>query len=257
MKKLALILSTAFVVSSAQAQPNSEEHYSEDQWEFELGVGAASYNSLYKGVKKQNAALPLIGVRYNEFFFDGGAVGYEFYQDEEQSAYVSIGMDDPFDGERSDSKNKAISRLGDVDSGVNLSVGGEVITSVGLVSAKISADVSGEHDGASVSVGWAVPIELEKLTVMPNVEFTWASEDLVNHYYGVSTKQAAKSGLAKHSTGSATIASVGVNAEYMMTDQWSLLGGMSYTKYSGNINKSTLTQRDDSTDAFLGVIYRF
>ncbi|MGB1239098.1 MAG: MipA/OmpV family protein, partial [Pseudomonadales bacterium] len=234
-------LAVAAIICSSTVLADMDREPERDTWEIELGVGAASYKPLYKGFDSEVQALPMFAVRYNEFFLDGPSVGYEFYSSERMSAYTSIGLDDPFSGERSDSDDAGVKALGDVDSGVNLTTGGEMFTPVGLLSASISRDVSGEHDGISASLEWAVPFEYEALTLLPNAQISWASKDLVNHYYGVSAKQAAKSGFAQYSASSTTTYSVGVNAEYQLSDHWVLMGGLSYTQYGSAVADSPLT----------------
>lgn len=219
-----------------------------------LGLGAGFSESIYQGIDDDTQALPLFDIEYGNFYLSGLEAGYRYYETDTVSLYAAIAGDD-LDGERTDSAQ--LRDLGDVDSGTNLKLGAELETDIGILELSVMQDLSDEHEGTQVSFGWGVPlVEKGRFSLMAEANVSWLSDDLVNHYYGVSASQ-AQPGRAAYSADSAWVYGAGLNGRYAMTENWIVIGAVGYEAYSDEITDSSIVNEDSTVSAMLGVMYRF
>ncbi|MCO4757816.1 MAG: MipA/OmpV family protein [Oceanospirillaceae bacterium] len=224
-----------------------------DELEIGLGLGAGFDQSIYQGIDSQTDVLPMLELSYGNFFFGGLEAGYLLAEEEHYSLSISVAGDE-LDGERTDSN--VLKDMGDVDSGINLKLSGELFTEYGLLGASIAQDVSNEHEGTELSLNWAVPLEFDQTLLMPSVYATWMSDDLVNHYYGVSAKH-AKAGRPQYNADAGWRYGVDIMAEYPLSQQWTLMGGVGAEWYGDEITNSPIVDEDSAISGFMGVTYHF
>ena len=248
MKILPATLLTAAVSTAGSAVAEQPENY------FALGIGVAAEQSIYSGVDNQSSAIPLFAAEYNGFFLNGMELGYQLVDDGDFGLAISIAGDE-LDGERTD--GPLLKDMGDVDSGVNLKLSADMATDVGLFEFSVAQDVSSEHKGTAVTADWALPLEITpRLTVFPGVGVSWLSEDITNHYYGVTTAQ-ARAGRAAYKADSSFIYRAGVDAEYLVNEQWIIRAGLEYQQFGDEISDSSIVEDDSSVGGFIGAMYRF
>lgn len=221
--------------------------------EASLGIGIVGGQSIYQGIDHESEVIPLFGVSYGNFYLEGLEAGFVMTEAEDFNLSVAI-AGDTLDGERTDSS--LLKDMGDVDSGVNLKLSGELFTNFGLLGASVAQDMSNEHEGIELSLSWAVPLEFDKAMLMPSVYATWMSDDLVNHYYGVATNQ-VKAGRPLYDADSGWRYGIELMAEYPLSQQWALQGGVSAEWYGDEITNSPIVDEDRAIFGFLGVIYQF
>lgn len=231
---------------SGNAQANDELHVG-------LGVGVGVSQSIYKGIDTETDALPMLNVEYGNFYLEGLEAGYDFLESDNYRVSIAV-AGDSLNGERTDSNQLA--DMGDVDSGVNLKVSGEMFTDFGLLGASIAQDVSDEHEGTEVSLSLGLPLDFDRLELMPAVHATWMSDDLVNHYYGVTSKQ-ARPGRSVYNADAGWRYGVELMAFYPLTQQWSVTGGVSAEWFGDEVKNSPIVDDDSAVSGFLGVQYHF
>lgn len=246
-----VVLFTLSTTSFAYGQSQSVDEQSE--FEISIGVGAGSGQSLYKGIDDSTEAMPMLDIRYGNLFFGNGGLGYILTEQDDFSAYMALGYDS-LDGERTDSK--ILKDMGDVDRGLNLIIGSEFATDFGFIDLSVAHDVSGEHSGSQVGVGWSVPLEAGDVMLMPSLSVAWMSDDLVNHYFGVSASQ-ARPGRSAYKTDSGWRYGVDLMASYPLSEHWELQGGVGVEWYSSEITDSPIVDRDSVVSGFMGLSYHF
>lgn len=132
--------------------------------------------------------------------------------------------------------------LGDVDTGVM--TGGFVDARLGPVMLGVEGaqEVADGHGGALVglSLGTRLPLN-DKLVFMPAVTGTWASEDYMDSFFGVTAAQATTSNYAAYEA-NAGFKDVGVEAalRYGLSDTWSFTWNVSYTRLLGDAADSPI-----------------
>ncbi|MEL6978899.1 MAG: MipA/OmpV family protein [Pseudomonadota bacterium] len=164
-------------------------------------------------------------------------------------------------GRDDDVEDSRVSRLDEVDPSIEL--GGFVsyaipnLTGTGDVAVlRLSAvqDVADGHGGfvAEASAGYVRPVT-ERLSAGAFLGATYASEDYMDAFFGVSAAEAARSGLsASDADGGLKDVGVTVVLDYALTDSWSLNGVAGYKRLLGDAADSAVTDEAGSPDQAFG-----
>lgn len=139
--------------------------------------------------------------------------------------------------------------LGDVDTGVM--AGAFVDARLGAVTLGIDAaqDVAGGHEGAVVGVSLGTRVALSsKLTFTPSITTTWASDDYMQSFFGVTAAQAVSSTYTAFDA-NAGFKDVGAQAalRYGLSEAWSLTWSVAYTRLTGNAADSPIVRGPGGT----------
>jgi outer membrane protein len=123
-------------------------------------------------------------------------------------------------------------------------------------------DVGGGHEGliAEATTGISVPLT-EVLTSSLEASATWASEDYMETYFGVSSKQSARSGLPQFDA-DASFKDVGITLglNYMINESIGIAGRAQYRRLLGDAADGPIVEDEGSADQFFGglfLTYRF
>lgn len=241
---------TALLAATVTTSANAESTH---DLQLGLGVGAAFIESIYTGADDESAVIPIIDVQYGNFIVKGLEAGYALQQNKRYTLTVSL-AGDTLNGERDDSA--VLSDLGDVDSGVNLKLAGKLNTDVGQLGLAITQDIGDERNGSELTFSWGQPLRFNSLAVMPTVYATWMSDELVNHYYGVSAAQALP-GRAQYEGDDGWRYGVKLAATYPLTKSWSVNGGVKAEWYGDEVTNSSIVEEDSALSGFVGVKYQF
>lgn len=147
--------------------------------------------------------------------------------------------------------------LGDVDTGVM--AGGFVDARLGPITLGIDAaqEVADGHEGAVVGLSLGTRLRLnEKLSFTPAVSTTWASDDYMQSFFGVTAAQAVTSNYTTFDA-SAGFKDVGAQAalQYGLSDKWSLTWSVSYARLIGDAADSPIVRGPGGTrDQIIGRI---
>lgn len=171
----------------------------------------------------------------------GAVTGWRFGRDEE-------------DGRR-------LRGLGDVDGG--LALGGYAAYRLGMVSAfaAYSHQATGDETGGLLRFGLEsrMPVSgFGRTMLTATVGATWASEDYMRSYFGVSAAQSARSGLAAYDANAGIKdVHVGLSAEIPLAEVWTLRLMGRYARLVGDASDSPIVERQDQLSGGVGLTYRF
>lgn len=265
---------TAFLTHSLCAyaqQPDSAPSRSEG-WSISAG-GGIIMSPLYPGDDAYGVSLvPSIRLSYEDRFFASveGGMGYAIIKDDKFEfgpiAQVEFGRNSdgqgPFQIAGADTND--LNGFEDIDTSVSL--GGFAIYSAGSMelSVKASKAMSG-HKGAKAELTLAYKTKVRGfgppiiLSAGPNVKF--ADSDYINALFGVTSTQAASTGLATFN-GSSGIYAYGASGTAIMplTKKVSMTGLISYDQLTSDAASSPLVkERGSRNQFFAGVItsYKF
>ncbi|MFN3869427.1 MAG: MipA/OmpV family protein [Hyphomicrobiaceae bacterium] len=172
--------------------------------------------------------------------FEAGPVaGYRFGRDEGDSARL-LG-------------------LGDVDGG--LVVGGFVAYRMGPISPFVTYNhqVTGDDTGGLARAGIEVKHEFgQRVTATFTGGTTWADDDYMSAYFGVTALQSANSGLARFDAESGfKDVFIGVSADVPLGEQWTLKLMGRYAHLLGDAADSPVVETESQWTGGLGLTYRF
>jgi outer membrane scaffolding protein for murein synthesis (MipA/OmpV family) len=226
-------------------------------WDIMLGAGAM-LAPRYEGSDRLTVMpLPVIEVVWRDRVFLSSFNGLGIYalNREDLQLGVSVNYDS---GRSEDDDRRHLGGLGDVDGAVQ----GKVFASYSWNGIDLSAEVAqsfGGSDGTVVEAGIAYPIALgERLTLTPGVSLSWADDDYMEAYFGVSASQSANSGLSRYSANAGfKDVDLSLDARYLLTEHWALGLRVGAGYLLGDAADSPITQESIQPYSMLSVVYRF
>ena len=168
-----------------------------------------------------------------------------------------------FRGERNDVENDAVDDMTKVDATSELGIFGGLVYNKWFVSLEILSDTVGDaHDGwySKVKGGYNWVIN-KSWALSIGASATYADDDYMQTYFGVSNKDSQRSGLDRYDA-EAGIKDVGVNLglNKIINQNWSARGVVSYTQLLGDASDdSPVVDEGDEGQLFGAVmaVYSF
>jgi outer membrane protein len=219
-----------------------------------IGLGAASMPS-YKGSdERKTKVVPLVDVQKGRFFAKTGVgIGMNLYEDSRFTIGASVNWMNGYEAE------DAPAGIGEVKD----ALGGRVFVTTRLGGASVTFSATqaltenerGLQLDARVSYPWRAT---ERLTVVPSVTISAGNAKYMNSYFGIDAGRSARSGLAPYTMkGGLKETTVGVLANYKLTDRWALTGGLVAGQLLGDAADSPIVKRKSSATGILGLTYAF
>jgi outer membrane protein len=163
---------------------------------------------------------------------------------------------------RENVENNKVDKLENVDAA--LMAGGFAGFRIDQFSLSLEAmqDVASGNDGAVIRLrgGYHLPISKE-WSASINAFTTWADDDYMDAYFGISRKDSDRSGLKKFDASSG-IKDVGLSlpVTYSPWEHWSVMGAVAYKRLLGDAADSPVVDDEGNANQFVGgalLIYRF
>lgn len=162
-----------------------------------------------------------------------------------------------FDREEDDADR--LRGLGDVDGG--LVVGGYLAYRIGAVSPFVSYhhQVTGDDTGGIARVGVEARVPLAgAMQVTANAGATWADDDYMQSFFGVTAAQSLSSGLARFDAEAGfKDVFLGLSTDVPLTDRWSLKLSGRFAHLIGDASDSPIVESESQWQGLVGVTYRF
>jgi outer membrane protein len=257
----ALVLAATVVTSAASAQAPGG---APKEWDVTLGAGFA-LRPTYEGSDRYTASpLPILSVTYRDWL-SLGQDGLSAYWRRES---LQIGAGLTYGGgrdEKDDSMfgggDKRLRGMGKIDG----ALGVRAFANYDLKPIRLSASVTkftgdkDKNDGVLVQIGAAYPVKVtDKLTVTPNIGATWADENYMQSYFGVTSLQASRSRFTRFTAESGVKdVSFGLNANYRFDQNWFAGAGVTVKQLTSDAAKSPLSFADTQGLFLVNVGYRF
>ncbi|MGV7224862.1 MAG: MipA/OmpV family protein [Nitrospinales bacterium] len=168
-----------------------------------------------------------------------------------------------FRGERNDVENDAVDDMTKVDATGELGIFGGLVYNKWFVSLEVLSDTGGDaHEGwyskLKGGYNWVVN---ESWVISIGASATYADDDYMQTYFGVSSKDSRRSGLDRYDA-EAGIKDVGINlgANWKISQNWSTRGVVSYTQLLGDASDdSPVVDEGNEGQRFIAVmaVYNF
>jgi outer membrane protein len=226
-------------------------------WNVTVGAGAA-FGPAYEGSDKTEfSPAPVIDVSYKDglFFAGMGGVGFTPLKNDDGSLSFALGYGGGRD-EKDDRKN--LRGLGDIDSSALGIVSGEYNLGPVALGASVQSGMGGDYGTTGdLSIGSGYPVT-EKLMISGDIHTTWASDDHMKNYFGVSSSQSARSGKSRF-TAESGVKSYGVSlgANYQISETWAAFANIGVDQLTGDAADSPVSVEDTQVGGFVGVGYSF
>ena len=237
--------------------PGVEAPAEPDNWDIRLGLLAAVHPDYNGSNEYKTSAAPYFRINWKDRILLGGR---SLRARIINGSALSIGPIARLRGGRDENDNSALAGLGDDESSIEL--GGFARYKHGPYRFRMTADqdISDGHNGALVEMGAGVQIPFARPWFVLTGEITWADEDFIKSYFGVTTTEARRSGMREYPLG-AGIRDVGlsISSRLPIWRERSLVAALNYSRLLNDAAESPLTEDRGGADQFsanMGLIYR-
>jgi outer membrane protein len=226
---------------------------SKRRWSLSLGV-AGGVSPDYEGSNDYETGFgPNFSLAWRDtIFYKGKSLGANIINKKNFKAGPVLS----WTSGRDDDDNDKLDGLGDVDSSIE--AGGFVAYRNKPFRFRMEArqDVDSGHEGALVELSAGTTLPLKKPLVFAALGTTWASDDYMESFFGVDSKQSANSGLKKYKA-EAGIKDVKifVTAGYPITNRWRIGGKVEYKRLVGDAADSPIVDDENQFTAGFGLSY--
>lgn len=237
--------------SAVFAQDSTADGDSGSQWS--LGIAANSRQKVYRDIKRDNIAFPLIGYESKWVSVSIPKVDLKLYSTESTSFrlrahYFGDGYksgDSPFLAGMDDRKG-------------SVWVGGAFSwkNDIANVSAELLGDAMGNSKGTRAGVQVDHRFGFDSFGVTPRLGAEWYDSKFVDYYYGVKASEATASRTAYQ--GSSTTALVaGLRLDYRPSRHHMVFVDFAATRFGNAIKDSPIVDKATQTSVSLAYLYRF
>ena len=235
--------------------PKASPKRKKRDWALSLGL-IAGVAPDYEGSDDYDFGIGpnLAGSWRDILFFKGKTFGANLVREKNLKAGPILS----WSGGRDEDDNDKLEGLGDVDGSIE--AGGFVSYRKKPLRFKLEArqDVNSGHEGALVELSVGTNLPLKKPRVNVSLGTTWASDDYMESFFGVSSQQSADSGLKEYKAeaGIKDI-SLSMTAGYSLTNRWRLGGKVEYKRLVGDAGDSPIVQDENQFLVGIGISYHF
>ncbi|MDL2316997.1 MipA/OmpV family protein [Desulfovibrio sp. OttesenSCG-928-A18] len=221
-----------------------------------IGAGGSWQSSPYKSHDDTVLPVPLIHFESERFYIRGLDAGVHIWRNEQQA--VSFGVSYAalsFDPSKTD--DRRLKHLDDRYSSLNAYLQYAVQTEYGHAGVRVLRDVLGNSDAFSAEAYYKYPLMLGPVYVSPGAGLRWDSEDQLDYYFGISSREARKSGLDKYSPDSGISPFLSLEADWKFAEHWSVMAAGRVVFLSKEIKDSPMVDDSQIFNATIGLKYSF
>ena len=241
---LAIVTMFIFTSFSLRAEPPS------------FGLGISASDSPYKGYGTQYDPLPHIDYDNGKFFIDDTSVGAYLYNHHQQE--LSIGFNYlSSEFEPSNSDDRRLKKLNKRHSTLASELLYEITTLIGVFSTGLSVDLLNQSHSVLIDTNYTFPIFYKNWTFIQTGGINWANTQHNNYYYGVSHREANRSGLAYHHAKSTLSPYLSFTANYHLTGHINTFAGVRIDKLTGDVKNSPMIANSTIPNLYAGINYQF
>ena len=127
----------------------------------------------------------------------------------------------------------------------------------GALSGSAKKEFTGHGGGIIGDVNYSYPIQQGRVTWIPTVGVEYADAELNDYYYGVSTAEAARSGLSAYRPGNTLTPYLSMAARMQLNERWSAMVGVRTSRLADDVKDSPMGGRSQAQAYLASVNYRF
>lgn len=250
-----LLCQTGFMVASFANDDLKHRHIlaKEANAVLQLGAGVSIKRPAYQA-DNQVSVVPLAFYDNNVWYVEGIEAGVYPYKDSKN--HVRLGLS--YDGRTLNTQDsQALTLANERQFSVLAHASYLHITKFGGIRTKLATDILGKHKGVTASVAHISRFNFSDTVVYPSFGVTWHSQDYNNYYYGITTDESTRSGLANYTADAGVSPFVSLTANHDLTDKTALFGNVRIDWLSDSQKKSPLTTGDTESTITIGAMYRF
>lgn len=224
-------------------------------WNVMVAAGAM-YQPKYEGSDEYELVpFPMVSATIGRLTISPGGLDVDVLEANGFKVSVKGGFE--MGGGRKEEDSKHLKGLGDIDAGAM--VGTKVSYETGPVELYASVDKTiGGSEGLLGVVGANVSHHYNAFIFSAGASATFADENYMQTYFGVTALQSARSGLRQYEAGAGLKRyDIEASVTYMATENWLIRGQVGVGFLAGDAKGSPIVQKDVQPSGMLFVGYRF
>lgn len=198
--------------------------------------------------------LPHVDIVWKDRVFLNEGRGLGVYALKGQT--YSLGASIAYHGGRDD--DDRLRGMGEIDATAQARVFGQIQLGRLSLGTTFARDL-GEGEGSTLEFNASTPFALgQRWTLKPGIKATFADDDYMESWFGVSAPQAAASGLGRYRPdGGLMSAGVFLNTSYQLTQRWTVSSSLKLEKLMGDAADSPVVEQELQPSLGVTVGYRF
>jgi outer membrane protein len=260
---IAAMAVAAFTSATAAAQDASTDVLTATRAETQgsnlaLGIGIASRQLPYTGVKRDNIPLPLVFWDSHWLKLDGTGLEVKLARaslSPEQRLSAGLRLTYQLDGYKA-SDSPALVGMEDRKSSIWGGVGVTWTNPIAQVNASWLADLSDHSRGQKLQIQAEHRFAWNNFGITPKLQAQWMDSKVVDYYFGVRQQEALPTRPAYVGT-AATSIGAGVRLDYIVGMHHTLFVDLGATHLPNEIKRSPIVDRANPSQIALGYLYRF
>ena len=224
--------------------------------EFSIGIGGSASSTPYKDYGVQWMPLPLVSLESDYAYIRGYTVGVKLLNLE----FLKFSVFGGYDGmnfKASDSSDRRLQALDNRHSSAVAGMETRLLTPYGMLHANAARDILSNSKGWNGTIGYAYSVELEELEIIATAGLHWANGNYHNYYYGISNKEAQKSGLHAYKAGAGFSPYLGLTLDYSLNDAWEIFCSGTVNFLNSKIKNSPMVDKHRTWNIAVGIMYNF
>ena len=251
------VMMIAVVVEAGFGPNEKDSGYAGPKNLFLVGGGAVITQNPYKGIDTEVHGIPIILYKTERFSIFGPRMSYSLFEDEgwEISSLAEVRLEG-YD----ESDSHFLQGMDDREWTLELGPSLSKTLAFGTLTADFAADILNEHQGyefrLSYSYDFSNILNIPALMLTPNIGVNYRSRQLNDYYYGVRASEVI-AGRPEYDVGDSVGLMVGAGIYYILSENMSLMGMISFEWLGDEIKNSPIVDEDYLEAFLLGMIYRF
>ncbi|ERK18062.1 MltA-interacting MipA [Pantoea sp. AS-PWVM4] len=200
--------------------------------------------------------MPVINYEGDSFWFHSLQGGYYLWKDpQDQLSLTVLGSPqqyDPKDNDLSDMKRLDKRRM-------TLMAGASYrhISQWGILRTALLGDVLNNSNGVMWDMTWLYRFDFGAFSLTPGIGALWNSANQNRYYYGVSSQESARTGIARYQPDDSWSPYLEMNASYQISQSWNATVSGRYTRFGSDIKDSPMVNKSGQVTLWTGISYSF
>lgn len=221
-----------------------------------IGVEGEALITPYKSYKTDYSVIPYLGYDNKIVYLDGTEAGVYVVNDDKNTFKARVWyLDVEYDPDHA--RQSGMRQLDPRHSTMMAGLSYQRITDIGAFRGEVSGDTLNTSNGVIATLAWAGQIVARPVTIYPQAGVDWYSEKLVTYYYGISDREAARSGLSAWSPHDAFAPWLAIAADWKVTDSLHFYLQPRVTFLPATIRNSPMVDDNVITDIESGLVWSF
>ncbi|MGF1729115.1 MipA/OmpV family protein [Photobacterium kasasachensis] len=222
-----------------------------------LGAITSYAPEVYRDTDANVVVIPAVGYESEHVFFRGFSAGVRLYPIGTPTNVIFRLAYDPRTLKPSDSNDAKIQKLDEREASVLGGISYQMISQVGVFEVGAGTDLGNKHNGLYAEASWRLPIRMNRFGITPQLGYSYNSDRINNHLYGVSNEESLRSGLDVFDADWDGQYFVGLSGYVFVTESLRLNASVRYTNLEGDIEKSPIIAASVTSQGSIGISYVF